>query len=280
MKYLDLFLCAILINASAFCQTSWLDAHINLINTKTSIQETINGVQPAPLKQIAEWSPFFKQEMNNMWQSIGLKGMNYYAIGEPAKDKKYSQRSDFKSKYYQAWFGTYVIDAKNQLFDLPNDSINTSNKEVIEKLVNIGVLDQDSWLYATGDPEALTSTNLIMPKSNFEIIDNFLLDGQHVPVIQFSMNSHSDLTDTATGLTKMIGMPDKSEWESQLQPNHPVVLNGFYIYWYNKKDNTLKIIYGVGCAFSTKNNIDYNTYGLIKKDMLDMAKQMTYIIVK
>jgi hypothetical protein len=280
MKYLNLFFSAVLISVSAFCQTSWLDANINLINTKPSIQETVNGVQPAPLKQIAEWSSFFKQEMNDMWQSIGLKGMNYYAIGEPAKNNKYSQRSDFKSKYYQGWFGTYVIDAKNQLFDFPNDSINTSNKKVIEKLANIGVLDQDSWLYAMGDPEALTSTDLIIPKNNFEIIDTFLLDGQRVPVIQFSMNSHSDLTDTVTGLSKMIGMPAKSEWESQLHSNHRLILNGFYIYWYNKKDKTLKIIYGVGCAFSTKNNIDYNTYDLIKKDMLNMAKQMTYISIK
>ncbi|MGH2565417.1 MAG: hypothetical protein ACRDE5_12950, partial [Ginsengibacter sp.] len=69
-------------------------------------------------------------------------------------------------------------------------------------------------------------------------------------------------------------------WESLLQPNHPLILNGFYIYWYNKKDKTLKIIYGVGCAFSTKNNIDYTTYDLIKKDMLDMAKQMKYITIK
>ncbi len=276
MKYLSLFLCGFLISASAFCQTSWLDENINLINSRTSPQETINGVKPAPLKQIAEWSPFFKQEMNEMWQSIGLKGMNYYAIGEPAKDKKYSQRSDFKSKYYQAWFGTYVIDAKNQLFDFPNDSINTLNQDVIEKLANIGVLDQDAWLYGMGDPNALTSTNLIIQKKNFEVIDSFLLDGQHVPVIQFSMNSHSDLTDTTTGITRMIGMPGKSDWESQLQPNHPLTLNGFYIYWYNNKDKTLKIIYGVGCTFSTKNNISYNNYNLIKKDMLDMAKQMAY----
>ena len=78
----------------------------------------------------------------------------------------------------------------------------------------------------------------------------------------------------------MIGMPGKSDWESQLQPNHPLTLNGFYIYWFNNKDKTLKIIYGVGCTFSTKNNINYSTYDLLKKDMLDMAKHMTYISVK
>jgi hypothetical protein len=280
MKYLFLILCTVLINASASCQTSWLDENINLINSRTSAQETANAVKPAPLQQVAEWSPFFKQEMNRIWQGIGLKGMNYYSIGEPIKDEKCSQRSVFKSEYYQAWYGTYVIEAKNQLFDFPNDSINTSNKEVIEKLANIGVLDQDAWLYAMGYPNALTSTNLIIPKNNFEIIDHLLLDGQRVPVIQFSMNSHSDLTDSTTGIARMIGMPARSDWENELQANHPLILNGFYIYWFNKNDQTLKIIYGVGCAFSTKNNIRYNTYDLLKKDMLNMAKQMTYISIQ
>src|SRR5450755_4628900 len=115
MKYLLFFFVNNLIVTSAICQSSKLDQFIAMTNQMNSIQESVTGVKPSALKTVGDWSPFARQDMNAIWQSISLKGVNYYSLGEPKKDSNYSQRSDYKSPYYQAWFGTYIIDAKNQL---------------------------------------------------------------------------------------------------------------------------------------------------------------------
>jgi hypothetical protein len=56
-------------------------------------------------------------------------------------------------KYYQAWFGTYIVEADHQLFSLPNDRINTHSTEITKALLIIGVMDQSSWLAAMGCPD-------------------------------------------------------------------------------------------------------------------------------
>ena len=118
---------------SAICQSSKLDRFIAFTDrdSSASAQESTTGVKPAALRTVGKWSPFARQDMNEIWQSISLKGVNYYSLGEPKNDSNYSQRSDYKSPYYQAWFGTYIIDAKNQLFGFPNEDINTSSTNVI-----------------------------------------------------------------------------------------------------------------------------------------------------
>ena len=94
------------------------------------------------------------------------------------------------------------------------------------------------------------------------------------------MNSHSDLTDSTGNLVNFIGMPDKKTWQDNLQAYHPIVINGFYIYWYNKNDMTLKIIYGTDCSYIGKDNSKFDSYPLLKDGMLKMAKQLTYIKTK
>jgi hypothetical protein len=57
------------------------------------------------------------------------------------------------------------------------------------------------------------------------------------------------------------------------------VLTGFYIYWFNKKDHTLTIIYGNGCSFETKGKSGFHAYPSIKDGMLAMARQLKYVSV-
>ena len=275
MKYL-FFLLLNLTITSAICQSSNVDKFIAMTNQMKSNQDSITGVKPTPLKTVGAWSPFAQQDMDEIWKSISLRGVNYYSIGEPKQGSNYSQRSDCKSPYYQAWFGTYVIDAKNQLFDFPNEEINTNSIKIIEKLLNIGVLDQSSWLYAMKDPNGLTSTSIINPNRKIEPKD-ILIDGQQAHIIEISMNSHSDLTDRTGGMINFIGMPDKKSWQGNLQAYHPITINGFYIYWYNKNDKTLKIIYGTGCSYTDKENSKFDSYSTLKAGMLQMAKRLTYV---
>ena len=138
------------------------------------------------------------------------------------------------------------------------------------------MLDQSSWLYAMKDPNGFTSTSIINPERKIEPKD-ILIDGQQAHIIEFSMNSHSDLTDSTGGLINFIGMPDKKSWQGNLQAYYPITIKGFYIYWYNKNDKTLKIIYGTGCSYIAKDNSKFDSYHLLKDGMLKMAKQLTYI---
>lgn len=279
MRFLSLLLMNYFIVASAICQSSNLDKFIAMTWQMKCDQEQVTGVKPATLKTVGDWSSFARQDMNEIWQSISLKGVNYYSLGEPKKDSSYSQRSDYKSSYYQAWFGTYIIDAKNQLFDFPNEEINTSHTNFITKLLNIGVLDQSSWLLAMKDPNGLGSTSLINPEKKVATKD-LIIDGQKAHIIEFSMNSHSDLTDSTGGLINFIGMPDANSWLGNLQAYHPIIINGFYIYWYNKEDKTLKIIYGTGCSYKGKDNSNFDSYPVLKDGMLKMAKDLVYVKTK
>ena len=244
-----------------------------------SKQEGITNVKPSPFKIVGQWTPYFTQEMNDVWQSISLKGVNYYSLAEPLSKEGYSERGNYKSKYYQAWFGTYVIDAKAQLFSFPNDKINSLDKEVIEKLLSIGVLDQSSWLYAMGDPDGLSSTKLVR-QDKYNVIGHFTIDGENVPVIEFSMTSHSDLTDTKTDLSGFVGMPPKQSWQGELSAYHDITIKGIYLYWYDRNDKTLKIIYGTACSFKTKDGTVTDTYADLKDDMLKMASSVSYMAVK
>ena len=278
MKQL-LFLPLQLIVAFGICQTSNFDKFIVLTNTMISSQDSITGIKPAPLRARGDWSRFARQDMDDIWQSLSLKGVNYYSVGKPRPGSGYAQRSDFQSPYYQAWFGTYVIDAKNQLFDFPNDEINNASGQVIEKLLSIGVLDQSSWLFAMKDPEGFKSTSIINSGEKWKVRE-MVMDGQPAHMIEFSMNSHSDLTDSTGDLINFIGMPDIKTWQGKLKPYHPITIKGFYIYWYNKNDKTLKIIYGTGCSYMTGDQVKFDSYPILKDDMLKMAMDLKYIRVK
>ncbi len=280
MKNIYLMSLVLLVVDCSFGQMPGVDQLVIMTNKQPSAQETANGVKPVLAQPSAGWTPFLRQDMNDIWQSISLQGVNYYCVGEPAAGSSYTERSDFKSGFYQAWFGTYVIDAKKQLFDFPNEDINSEKKQVMDRLMKIGMLDQSSWLYAMGDQAAIQSTTMTDSANNYTVLDHLSIDGQTVPVVAFSYNSHSDLGDSATQLSGLMGRPAGSYWQSALVAYHPVVLTGFYIYWYNKTDHTLKIIYGNGCSFETKDKSVFHTYPSIREGMLAMAKQLKYINVK
>lgn len=274
MKYF-LFTVLVLSILSANCQTN-VDKFVSMTYQRVSSQESATGVKPAPLKPLGEWSSFARQDMDGIWQRLSLKGVNYYSLGEPKKSENYSQRSDSKSPYYQAWFGTYVIDAKNQLFDFPNEDIDSKSPNIVPKLLQIAVLDQSAWLYAMKDPGGIGSTSVVHSNGQNDPIE-INVDGHSAHLIEFSMTSHSDLTDSAGQLISLIGMPNKQSWQGNLDAYHPIMIRGFYIYWFDKDDGTLKIIYGAGCSYTDKQNVKFDFYPQIKDGMLKMAKQLTYV---
>jgi len=280
MKSFLFLILAVVCLKTANAQESWFDNSIKAINQAPIQQEKENGVRPNEHKKVGQWSPFIKQDMNEIWESLGLKGVNYYCVGEPEKNNDYIQRNDFKSKYYQGWFGVYMIEAKRKLFDYPNDSLNSVSFGNINNLLSIAVMDQTSWLYAMGDTSALTSTSIIESKESFQPVDKIYIDGHYAPVFEFQMNSHSDITDKMSDMTKVFAMPKKDYWGNQLSAYHNITVKGCYIYWYNKIKQTLTIIYGSGCSFATKDLKRYDTYPLIKNEILDMIKSIGFLNVK
>ena len=257
-------------------QTAPIDQMVAMTNKKPLQQEMTDGVKAVLPIPAEGWTALLPQNMDEIWQTIGLKGVNYYSLGEPKAGNTYSERSNYKSKFYQAWFGTYIIDAKKQLFEFPNEEINSNKKIVIDQLMKIGILDQSSWLIAMGDKNGSYSTTMTDSTSNYSLLNHFSIDGQVAPVIMFSLNTHSDLTDSTTQLSGLVGMPDRSYWQNALDPYHHMVLTGFFIYWYNKTDQTLKIIYGTGCSFVMKDGSHTDTYSSIMNGMLSMARQLKY----
>jgi hypothetical protein len=69
---------------------------------------------PVPLFQSISknWMPNVnRQWMDNIWRREGIaaSGENYFYFPAPAAGNAYSQRFDPASKYFQSWFGMYVV---------------------------------------------------------------------------------------------------------------------------------------------------------------------------
>ena len=90
-----------------------------------------------------------KNQMNEIWDPMKADGVNYYMFAGPRNwFQPYSERSDPRSLYYQAWAGGYVIRMRDGT--LPAD---------LQSLAwQVTALDQRSWLSTMGKscPESRT----------------------------------------------------------------------------------------------------------------------------
>ena len=77
-------------------------------------QEKADGFQIVFAKPPPPWVAPLKNLMNPMWQSIGAEGVNYYTFAGPGNLlRSYSERSDPRSPYYQAWIGGFVTKRRD-----------------------------------------------------------------------------------------------------------------------------------------------------------------------
>jgi hypothetical protein len=236
---------------------------------KDNLEASMN-VRPMFNVTPSQWSPMFKQNMNDAWRELNIRGINYFLLGKPKMFRGYVSRSDINSKYYQSWFGCYVIQADNDVFSFPNININTSPHDGIMEYSRVAEKDQIAWLYAMGDKTPYAKSVSFTPLLKLE------LDGREVQFFEGVIASHSDLTENQTSLSKLLGRPSARKWSGSVASNHDITLKGIYGIWYNESDRTVKIIYGCGSIFKLSNGMEIDYYSDIKDELIEMAKAVSF----
>jgi hypothetical protein len=199
------------------------------------------------------WAKPFKLSMNNIWRDLNLRGVNYFTFGEAGGLAGYSSRADFRSLRYQAWMGVYAVEAKKNIFDADNSSINRNPSVFMRELSRLAEHDQKAWLKAAGDPSPKAAL------TKFRRVGSLTVAGEERPVFEATMVSHSDLSLSESGPASLFGRPKASYWSPHLSPYHDVVLKGYYVPWYSEEFKTVFIAYGNATSFKTKSGvaIDY-----------------------
>jgi len=177
--------------------------------------------------------------MDDIWQPLGARGVNYYSYGAPV-NSAYAKRSDPDSPLYQAWLGAYVVSGA-----LDSNSADSAAAQQ-RWIVALAERDQRSWLAAMGDPAPLAETALPLQRSQLRVA------GAMRPFYHGEMRSHSDLNDGGTALSKMLGMPPRAFWQGDLAPFHDLVLHVQAAVWYDRTKHVTYIVYAASSQFQTK----------------------------
>ncbi len=241
------------------------------LNKRPANQEILNGVKPHFTYLPHAWiSPMMKQEMNQIWEPLNLKGMNYFTLGGPKNIfAKYVERSNPCSPYYQAWFGVYIIKAPKERFGFDREEMD------VNELGKLAVYDQNAWLKAMGDPNPLAHGE------HYEKTGTINSGGIERTLYEGTMASHADLSQKARSLlVRFLGVPSKSLWEHELAPYHTVTLKGIYGGWYSPEYDVTIVFYGCGSLFQTSSGKTYNHFETIKDELLRMAEGIEFIPVQ
>lgn len=178
--------------------------------------------------------------MDDIWQPLGVRGVNYYSYGAPDQPGSYAARSDPKSLLYQAWLGTYVVAGAL-------DSVSADSSAAQQRwLVALAERDQRSWLEAMGDLSPLAQTALPLRRSEIRIA------GATRPLFEGEMRSHSDLSRGGTPLSVALGMPPEHDWLTDVAPFHDVVLHVQGAVWYDRHRHVTVIVYAASSQFRTR----------------------------
>ncbi len=250
---LALLLATLIVSSS--CQSVKLAVGRTLTNRSEATREQ-EGLTGATVKLTTipkGWATPFKLPMNDIWRDLNLRGVNYFTFGESPGLAGYSSRADFRSPRYQAWMGVYAVEAKRNIFDSDNSSINRNSSLLIRELSRLAEHDQKAWLKAAGDPS---------PKARsikFRRVGSLRIAGEERAVFEGTMVSHSDLSLSENGPASLLGRPKASYWSPHLSPYHDVVLKGYYVPWYSEELKTVFVAYGNAASFKTKSGvvIDY-----------------------
>ncbi|HEY0747149.1 MAG TPA: hypothetical protein VGD63_10645 [Steroidobacteraceae bacterium] len=196
--------------------------------------------------------------MNTIWTPIQAHGVNYFTFAAPGNWlRSYSERSNPRSPYYQAWVGGYVT--KRTDGTVPSDLPMWASQ--------VTALDQRSWLSAMGDPMPVADFGAAAPMGNIEI------DGHDLRLWHGIMQSHSDLSDHPSGpLAMLLGMPPKSTWPDGIGAFHDVILDGYFVCWSDPKRNISVVIYAVAAVFGKKSEVVGDNRRIIEDELLNLMK--------
>lgn len=227
-------------------------------DTDLLAQERKDGVTIAFAEVPMSWVKPMKNLMNPIWLPIQAEGVNYFTFGAPRNWlQTFSERSNPRSPYYQAWVGGYVTKRKDGT--LPSDLPLWASE--------VTALDQRSWLSAMGDPTPVADFAAAAPVGNIEV------DGHDLQLWHGTMQSHSDLSDHPHGpLAMLVGMPPKSTWPNGVEAFHNVALDGYFVCWSDPKRNISVVIYAVAAVFGMQSRVIGDNRRIIKGELLNLMK--------
>jgi len=211
-------------------------------------------------------------DMTSIWQSAGIKakGVNYFTIGAVKND--YSSRFAYKSPYYQAWLGGYIV------------KFSKSRRWSINDHFELGVADQKAWLSQYGDPNPYAKIDL----NNIKKHKPIKAGGYKAELFEGSIYSHTDVGKGKkpllfplfmTGFAQTINKSNQSlnlkaknlippKWAKNLPVKsfQKIQLHGFIaiisITRYIKA-----VIYSNGVIFKDNKGKNYNTFKEIKPEL-------------
>jgi hypothetical protein len=221
-------------------------------------QERMDGVTIDFGSTPTVWVKPMKNLMNPIWLPIQADGVNYFTFAAPGNWlRSFSERSNPRSPYYQAWVGGYVTKRKDGT--LPSDLPMWASQ--------VTALDQRSWLSAMGDPMPVADFGPAAPVGNIEV------DGHDLQLWQGTMQSHSDLSEHPHGpLATLLGMPPKSTWPTGIRAFHEVTLDGYFVCWSDPKRNIAIVIYAVAAVFEDPSGVISANHRIIKDELLNLMK--------
>ncbi len=274
-KMIGIVILSILVIILLFIATSFhalrLQFGVWKLNRRPANQEILNGVKPRFGYLPSPWvSPMMKQQMNQIWEPLNLKGMNYFTFAGPKNIfAKFVERMNPYSPYYQAWFGVYIIKAPQERFGFDQDEMD------VKELGKLAVYDQNAWLKATGDP------NPLVRGEHYEKAGKIRVGGTERTLYEGTMTSHADISENKELLlVRFLGVPSKSVWERDLTPYHVVTLEGIYSGWYSRDYEVTIVFYGCGSIFQVSSGKTYNHFEKIKDELLRMAEGIEFVPVK
>jgi len=193
----------------------------------------------------AEWT-VQQNPMDEIWQPLGMRGVNYYAFGGRVAPNDFAARSDPASPLYQAWLGAYIVVGALDSASAGNEA---RQRDLLSRLTEY---DQRGWLAGMGD--SAPAADLVGQLRRSQIV----IDGAARSLFVGEMRSHSDLHVATTPLAQSLGMPSIAKWQAQLAPFHDVMLHVQGAIWYDAARHVTVIVYAASSAFTTKAGVKHD----------------------
>jgi hypothetical protein len=232
------------------------------VGISVAAAEAPAGLKPRFKTLPRGWVAQMCEPMDRIWAPLGLKGTNYYSFAGPARaSDSCSARSDPSSRFYQAWFGVYIIAGRGNWLSADR-SINSPD------LLRIAERDQNAWLSAMGDEHPETSCIATQKLESLEIA------GRMRPLVKATFRSHSDLNPGKTGLAAQLGMPKPEQWNRDLEAYHDILLTGFISTWYEPAENATIVVYASAAGYRTKAGRVVDYFPNLQKDLLSMMRSV------
>jgi hypothetical protein len=195
-----------------------------------------------------------KNVMDRDWVTVDARGTNFYAYGAPVAPQTFAARSDPRSPLYQAWFGVYVIaDSAAARPDMA---------------MQLGALDQQSWLGAMGDPKPAFAA------LRTEQHGTVVVAGVSRPLYTFDATTHSDLSEGTTPLAQRLGMPAEASWPKGLVSFHELGVRGYYTYWYDPARRLTVIVYACASSFADGSGAARDNFPALDASLMQMMRNV------